>query len=101
MPTNQRLMGHRYIGTTALYLNEIHEAARMRIGRVSINESGCPCADHATACADRNRGRKIRADIVPARSNYGFVRRCSAMYWMTFSTGGISRPRFSLAGSRP
>jgi hypothetical protein len=30
---------------------------------MSMNESGCPCADHATACAGRNRGRKIRADI--------------------------------------
>jgi hypothetical protein len=44
-------------------VNELDEAARMRTGRVSMNESGCPCADHATACADRNRGRKIRADI--------------------------------------
>src|SRR5690242_14120200 len=27
----------------------------MRIGRVSMNDHGCPCVDHATACADRKR----------------------------------------------
>ena len=37
--------------------------------------------------------------LVPA--NYGFVTRFSVMYWMMLSTGGISHPRYSLAGSRP
>jgi hypothetical protein len=46
------------VPTTLETVNEIHEAARMRTGRVSMNERGCPCADHATAYADRNRGRK-------------------------------------------
>jgi hypothetical protein len=32
---------------------------------------------------------------------YGFGIRFSAIYWMRFSTGGISRPRFSRAGSPP
>jgi hypothetical protein len=32
---------------------------------VSMNERGCPCLDHATACADRNHGRKIRGRYPP------------------------------------
>jgi hypothetical protein len=44
-------------------VNEL--AAGMRTGRVSMNECGCPCPDHATACADRNHGRKISARYPP------------------------------------
>jgi hypothetical protein len=53
------------IPTTPETVNELHEAARMKTGRVSMNELGSPCPDHATACADRNHGRKIRARYPP------------------------------------
>ena len=38
--------------------SEAIESARTRKGRVSMDEHGYPCTDHATACADRNRGCK-------------------------------------------
>jgi len=44
------------IPTAPNFVNEFRESARARISRVSMIECGCPCADHAPARADRNRG---------------------------------------------
>ena len=42
------------------------EPMASQINQVSMIERGCcPWADNATACADRNRGRKIRARYPP------------------------------------
>ncbi len=66
-------------------LNELHGAAGMRTGRVSMNERGCPCPDHATACADRNHSRKIRSrypPVFPTPALY-FMRWTNAVRWKT------------------
>ena len=64
--------------TTPEAVNEL--AAGMRTGRVLMNERGCPCLDHATACADRNHGRKIRARYPPV-----FPTREEASYFMRWT----------------
>jgi hypothetical protein len=56
----------------------VHERLRARIPTTpeavnelaaGMNERGCPCLDHATACADRNHDRKIRARYPPVFPN--------------------------------
>ena len=73
------------IPTTPEAVNEL--AAGMRTGRVSMNERGCPCLDHATACADRNHGRKIRGRYPPVFPTRG---RNAALPEATVTSGGLT-----------
>jgi len=56
-------------------VNELRESARAGISRVSMVECGCPCADHAPARADRNRG--------PHRTRS--ISTCFSVLWTTAS----------------
>jgi hypothetical protein len=64
------------VRATLKAVNELCESARTRIGRVSMIERGCPCAHHATARADRNRGGQKTPDIhrSPKTANYLLVK---------------------------
>jgi hypothetical protein len=77
------------IPTTPETVTERHGAAGMRTGRVSMNERGCPCADHATASADRNHSCKIRARYPPVFPTRGEALLCHSHRHQCDQEGGL------------
>jgi len=67
-------------------VSELRESARARIGRVSMIERGCSCADHATARADRNRGPQ---NTRPISTCFMDLKETSALFCVPYWASGL------------